>query len=171
MNKKLFLFSLGLLAISVISRLMPHIPNMTPIGALALWSGTYGQKRWFIGLPLLAMLISDFIIGFHHTMPYVYGSFLLIYGLGFLLRRNLSLPSVLAGSLTSSVLFFVITNFGVWISGSWYPHTFTGLMQCYTMAIPFFRNTVIGDLFYVAVFYGSYLFAFQTRSIIRSFHV
>src|SRR3990167_1661994 len=139
----------------IAARAIPHPPNFAPITGIALFSGSYfGGVSAFI-LPLGIMLLSDAIIGFHSTMIYVYGSFLFIVLLGKFLKTKTSFIRLTVTSLISSILFFTITNFGVWQGGGLYPKTFQGLGQSYAMAIPFFRNTLLGDFFYTFIlFYG-----------------
>ncbi len=141
---------------AVLLRLLPHEPNVAPIGALALFGGAYLPKKQAAVVPMLAMLVSDFFLGFHSTMIWVYGSFLLIVGLGLWLRSNLNWRSVLLASAVSSILFYLITNFGVWFSGSLYPKTLNGLWESYFMGLPFFRNTLVGDFGYNLIFFGGY---------------
>lgn len=138
---------------AIFLRLMPHAPNVAPIAALALFSGVQlpGWKGFLV--PLTAMIISDIFLGFHATVPFVYGSFLFIVGIGYVLRKKISPVSIALGSLSGSLLFFIITNFGVWFTSSMYEKSVAGLMYCYQMGLPFFRNTVIGDLLYVGVFF------------------
>ena len=142
--------------LAVLMRLVPHIPNFAPISAMALFGGVYINKKHALIVPLLAMLVSDFFLGFHKGIPFVYGSFLLIGLIGIWLREHKSLRNILAATFFSSLLFFIITNFGVWLIGEIYPKTFSGLIQCYIFALPFFRNTILGDAFYVGILFGSY---------------
>ena len=137
-------------------RLIPHIPNISPIGGLALFSGAMVPSGIGFIFPLGAMVISDIFLGFHNTIPYVYGSFLLIAVIGFLMRKKISPVRVVLGSLAGSLLFFIITNFGVWATSSMYEKSVRGLMHCYFMGLPFFRNTIVGDLFYTTVFFLGY---------------
>lgn len=155
MNLKVVAVTIVILG--VFSRLLPHPPNFSPITALALFGGAYLPKK-FAFLPLLALFISDFFIGFYGTdMLYVYGSFTLVGLIGLWLKNNKKPTLVLGSTLFSSVLFFLITNFGVWAPpNNWYPHTFAGLMQSYTLAIPFFRNTLLGDLVWTISLFGGY---------------
>jgi uncharacterized membrane protein len=139
----------------ILMRLVPHLPNFTPIAAIALFGGTYLNKKYAFIVPLVAMFISDIFLGFHSTMIYVYGSFLLTGVIGLWLKNHKNAKNVVGAALFSSVLFFLITNFGVWATG-WYPKTLSGLMQSYVMGIPFFRNTILGDLCYTGVFFGAY---------------
>ena len=150
-----------LILAAALSRLLPHPPNVAPIAAMALAGGVYLDKHWGVALPLIAMLLSDAIIGFHGLMPYVYGSFALIAMIGILLKSRASVPTVVAGSLASSVLFFIVTNFGVWAAdgGAFYPQSIAGLTECYVAAIPFFRNTLFGDLAYTALLFGAFEFS------------
>ena len=145
-------------------RLVPHPPNFTPIGAMALFSGAYLARRGLaIAVPLAAMLLSDAVIGFHSGMPFVYGGVALIVLIGQLGLRRVSSLNVVAAALVSSVLFVVVTNFGTWAVSGMYPLTLAGLAACYVAAIPFFQNTVVGDLFYSAVLFGG--FALLERAI------
>jgi hypothetical protein len=155
--RTLILGSMLILAAAIL-RILPHPANVTPLAAMALAGGVYLDRRFAIIVPLLAMVISDAIIGFHAMIPFVYGSFVLIGIGGLWLRSHKSVGAVIGGTLASSVLFFVITNFGVWlIGGDWnYPRTWAGLVECYTLAIPFFRNTLVGDFAGVAVLFGSF---------------
>ncbi len=141
---------------AVVLRLLPHPPNVAPIAAMALFGGAYLNKKYALIVPLLAMFASDIFLGFHSTMPFVYGSFLLTGLIGFWIRKHKNAHNIIFASIASSLLFFIITNFGVWFMGSMYPKTILGLVDCYVAGIPFFRNTMVGDLLYVGVFFGSY---------------
>ena len=147
-----FIFGCALL------RLMPHPWNFTPIAAMALFGGTYLNRKYALIVPLAAILVSDYFIGFYEwrLMAAVYGSFLLIGLIGCWLKKHKTLFTVFGASLTGSILFFLITNFAVWAFSSWYTKDFSGLIYCYTMALPFFRNTLMGDLFYVGALFGAY---------------
>ncbi len=139
-------------------RLVPHAPNFAPIGAMALFGGAYLGKRYAIALPIAAMFISDLFLGFDGITSRltVYGAFILIGLIGFWLRNHKSFQNIILASLTASILFFITTNFGVWAFGTIYPKTVEGFVACFVAAIPFFRNTVAGDLFYTGVFFGGY---------------
>lgn len=134
---------MGLVFLALIARLLPHPPNFAPMTAIALISGNYfSDKPIAVVLPILAMLISDFFIGFHGLMPVVYLSLMLTVLLGMMVSKV-----TLWNVLLASVIFFLITNFGVWLGGG-YPHTWEGFLMCYTMAIPFFAHSMMGDTFY-----------------------
>lgn len=147
-----------LVVLAAFSRLLPHPPNFIPIGAMALFTGAHmGLRPAAFAVPLLAMLVSDLLIGLHMLMPVVYGSFALITVLGWAVLRTRRSPWRLGGAaLLASTLFYLITNFGVWALGSWYPKTLEGLLACYVAAIPFFGNTIAGDLFFVALLFGGW---------------
>ncbi len=140
-------------AAGVVARLLPHPPNFTPIGALAIFCGAcYADRRLAVAVPLAAMLLSDLFIGLHLLIPVVYGSFAVNVLLARLLRqRRRPLPVTLV-TCAGSVQFFLTTNFACWLT--MYPHTWEGLVTCYVNALPFFRNTVLGDLTFVAVLFG-----------------
>ncbi len=144
---------LKIILLSIFARLNPHPPNMAPIGALALYSGTNFEKAIGVLIPLSVMLLSDIFLGFHSTMIFVYGSFALIFFLGRFLKNKTSVKNVIISSLTISFLFFIITNFGVWLTTSMYEKNMQGLMICYAMGLPFLKNTILGDLMYNAVFF------------------
>ena len=149
---------LGLLA-----RLVPHPPNFVPINAIGLFSGSKFGKAMAIILPLLIMLISDLFLGFHKTMIFVYFSLFLTILLGSIIGK-FNIKKLFIFSLLSSLIFFIITNFGVWLLFDMYPRTILGLINCYAMAIPFFWNTLLGDLFYTyVVFYG---YSFVERKLL-----
>lgn len=158
-------YALALTALSVALRLVPHAPNVAPIGALALFAGVYLPRRWGWTLPLLAMLASDWFIGFYDigVMMSVYLSFAAIAAMGWVVRRRYSVPAIMAGSLAGSTLFYVVTNFAVWVNSDWYPHTLPGLLAAYTLALPFFRNTLIGDGLFTALVFSGYALLVRLR--------
>ncbi len=157
----------AIIACAVFMRLIPHIPNITPIGALALFSGMTVPSLWAIAIPFVSMGISDAFLGFHLTLPYVYGSFALIVGMGYLIRKKMSPLRVGGVSLVGSVLFFLITNFGVWATGTMYAKNASGLLESYVMGLPFFRNTLVGDLFFNILFYvGFRLLFFLSKKVV-----
>jgi len=145
------------------SRLIPHPPNVAPIAAMALFGGAHlADRRLALLVPVAAMVASDLIIGLHTLAPLVYASMALIACIGFWLRGRASVARVAVATLAGSVVFFLITNFGVWLWGTLYPHTPAGLATAYAAAIPFFRNTLIGDALYAAILFGG--FALVQRS-------
>ena len=142
MKLKKLHFVITIIVIAIFSRLIPHPPNFTPVTAVALFS-IINFKNKYIGLsiPILCLLISDLIIGISLINLFVYLSFIVISGVGYIFGK-INLKSI----LLSSLIFFLVTNFGVWLIG--YPNTLEGFVACYIAAIPFFGWTVAGDLFY-----------------------
>lgn len=163
-----------LIIAAAILRLLPHAPNFAPITALALFGGVYlRDKRLAIVLPLAAMLVSDIFIGFYEfsIMASVYLSFAISGLLGLWLKRRKDVGNTAAVTLTASVQFFLITNFAVWAFGTMYPHNMAGLLQSYVNALPFFRNTLLGDFFYVGILFGLYEFVsyyLRQRSLVTT---
>ena len=156
MKKLNFISTFAIIFFAVVLRLFPHPANIAPIAAMALFGGVYLDKKYAIILPLAALFLSDIFLGFNQSMPYVYGSFVLTGCIGMWIRNHKSFTTILFGTLISSILFFLITNFGFWLAFSLYPKTVAGQMDAYVMALPFFRNTLLGDFFYTGVFFGSY---------------
>lgn len=157
-NKTKILISILLVIFGVGSRLLPHIWNFAPIAGIALFSSVYLGKKYAFILSITVMLLGDIFLGFYAwpIMLAVYGSYLLIVCFGFLVKKYKSFETILAGSVLSSIIFFAVTNFAVWQFSSWYSHSLHGLIECYTMALPFFRNTLLGNVFYVGILFGGY---------------
>jgi len=154
-----FIFVTTAILIAALSRLFPHIDNVTPVFAIALFGGaTLSDKRLAFIIPLLAMFLSDLVLGFHNTLIYVYVSFVLIAFIGLLIRNNVKVHTVLIASLVSSTLFFLISNFGVWAAGG-YQGGWAGLIATYELGIPFFRTPLLGDLVFNAVLFGGFYLA------------
>ncbi|RIV25360.1 hypothetical protein DYU11_08640 [Fibrisoma montanum] len=155
-------------------RLLPHWPNMTPVAALALFGAATFERKW-LGLiaPLTAMVISDALIGFHSSMGAVYVSFALTWLLGLWLLRKPTAGRIATASVTSSVLFFLITNFAVWYGSSFYPQTTAGLMSCYVAGLAFYDGTsfalngLMGDLLFNGLLFGSYYLLQQRFTVLR----
>jgi hypothetical protein len=177
MLNKRFLAILGITFSAAAMRLVPHPPNITPIAAMALFGGVYfaGRKTALL-VPLAAMYISDLVLGFffydfgwfHGLMPFIYASFAATVCLGLLIRRRLTPLTVGGAALMGSVLFFFITNFGVWLVGNLYPKTLAGFLSCYVAAIPFFRNTLAGDALYTLVLFGGFALAQRYLPVLRA---
>ncbi len=144
-----------LILMGVILRFVPHMPNFTPVAAIALFSGAYLNKRTALVVPLVLMVVSDIIIGLHNVILFTWGSFILVALLGLRIKKHKSILGIFALSLISSLLFYLITNFGVWFMG-WYPHTLEGLIHCYIMALPFLRNFTLATMLYSIVLFGLY---------------
>ena len=160
MNKNRFKILAGMVLAAAAVRLLPHPPNFTPIAALALFGGaSFDSKPAAFLVPLGALFLSDLVTGFYATMPIVYGSFVLITCLGFWVRRRHNLTRLALATIGGALLFFVVTNLGFWLFEAYYPQTFAGFVECYVAAIPFFRNTLLSDIFYSALLFGGLAFA------------
>lgn len=139
------------------SRLIPHPWNFTAIGAMALFGGAYlPSKKLSVIVPFVALFLSDLALGFHATMIYVYLAFAFIVLMGWTLRSQSSALQVGTLSLVSSMIFFLVSNFGVWAIEGFYAPTWQGLVACYVAAIPFLDNQIYGDLFFSGVLFGGY---------------
>ena len=170
--KNNFYFILGLILIVAFARIIPHYPNFTPLCAIALFGGKYFNNKYIAYLlPLLALWFSDILINnfilnnyfdgftlFYSGFYWQYGSFILITLIGRKTLKNISFIRLLGISISSSLLFFVISNFGVWISSSFYSKDVFGLIACYVAAIPFYYGTLSGTIFYSFFLFGSYEF-------------
>ena len=143
-----------LIIIGFMMRLLPHVPNMAPIATIAIFAGTYLPKRVVPWVPLAIMIASDLIIGLHDVVFYTWGAFILIGFLGMRLKENKTVLNIFGTTVLSALLFFVISNFGVALA--WYPHTAQGFINCYVQALPFLRNTMISNIVFAFLLFGSY---------------
>ncbi len=177
MRRAHFWVVVGFISAAAFSRLIPHPPNLTPIGAMALFGGAAFGWTWAaFALPLGAMLLSDVVLGalagdlsvtFHPHMPVVYLAFVINVILGQLLLRRPGVVRLGAVVSVGAIQFFVLTNFAVWAIGSWYPKTWEGLVACYVAALPFFQNQLLGDLAFSAVLFGAWALVQQTIPALR----
>lgn len=151
--------SLGavLVATAAAVRLLPHPWNFVPTTALAIFSGAeFSSLAAGTLVMFLSLFVSDLFLGFHETMPVVYGSLFVILLAGRFLRERKGLAPLCGVTCASSVFFFLTTNFGVFILQDLYPKSLGGLLACYTAALPFFQNSLLGDLFYVSLLFGAF---------------
>ncbi len=156
MNTRLITLVLIILAVALF-RILPHPPNVSPIAAMALFGGAYlADKRLAFLVPFLALLLSDLILGLHDTMLYVYGGFALTVVIGFWVANRVNPGRVTIATIGASILFFLLTNLGVWLTSGLYPMTVDGLMQAYIAGIPFFQNTLLGNLVFSALLFGGF---------------
>ncbi len=157
MKKNTLILTALLIALGIAGRLLPHPANFTPVAAIALFGAFYLPKRWAVVLPLLAILLSDIFIGFYNPkmMIAVYGSFAITGAIGLYFREKKSFATVAASTLLGSIIFFLVTNAAVWAFGTMYTKDLAGLLNSYTMAIPFFRNSLLGNVFFVSLLFGS----------------
>lgn len=172
-NKKALIVIL-IIVVAAISRLIPHPMNFAPLGALALFGSAYlGRKGIGLGVVFLAWFASDLILNnfvyasegftlFTLGSFFIYGAMAVIFILGKGLLKKVTLLRVIGGALSASIIFFLLSNLGVWFTGTMYPMTLDGLVACYAAAIPFFHNTVTGDLFYSGVMFMAYHWYFRS---------
>lgn len=149
--KKEILPILGLIIFLALFRIIPHPSNFTPLLAAGVFSGFY-FRSFFLGsfIVILAMFFGDLYLGFHNTMIFTYVSIIVAVGIGMLIR-NLKFKEVFLTGIASSACFFIITNFGAWLTLEMYEKSFAGLLQSYVLAIPFFHNTLISTVLYLII--------------------
>lgn len=142
----------------IISRLVPHVANFSPIFALGLFIGFLSSDWRLRSLPLLALFVSDLFLGFYQSgvMLSVYLSLFITILAGLALKKAYSYSLALGYSLLSAIFFFALTNWAVWFFGTWYTSDISGLQQSYLLAIPFFKNTLLSNFVYSAFFFGAY---------------
>ena len=166
MNTKVLLIASIIFLVSL-TRLVPHLPNFTPILALAIFGGAYLSNRIIaLSLPILAMFLSDLIIGFHSQIYAVYVTIIVLSLLGNMIKTK-NIKNLAITGFAGSLIFFVITNFSVWLSGGLYPLTINGLLECYIMAIPFFHNTLISTLLFLGILFFGYTFAEKKYQVLK----
>jgi hypothetical protein len=151
--------ALTLIAVAVSLRILPHPANFAPVGAISIFGGSILPKRLSVWVPLFAMMISDAVIGFYSLMPLIWACYLIIALASSHWLRPARLRRGIALTLGASCFFFVVTNFGVWATSGMYAHTWSGLVSCYTLAIPFFRNTLLSDAVYTSLLFTIYALA------------
>lgn len=170
----------SIILLAAASRLLP-IHNFSPLGAIALFGAAHFTKKWqAIAIPLAATWLSDLFINnviyarfyptftwFYQGFYWQYASYILIAVVAFFILKKVSVKNVLIGVLSSTVIFFLVSNFGVWVSSNAYPHNFTGLIACYTAAIPFVNGTLISDLLYSAILFGSFALAQKQLPVLQ----
>jgi hypothetical protein len=156
----------AMIVMAAATRLLPHPPNLTAMTALALFGGAFfADKRLALVLPLAVLALTDLALGVmwswssmavgpHMEVQYI--AFAMIVALGFTLRRNHGVVRTGVTAVVASMLFFVVSNLGTWAFEGLYPKTFAGLVECYVAAIPFWRNTLLGDLLYTALLFGGF---------------
>ena len=151
MNKMFLIF---IVLVATLTRIAPHPPNFTPILSIALFSGLCFKNKFSFLVPLLIMIFSDFFIGNFDMAVWVYPCLLIIFYLGKYFKTSFNFKNVIISSFIASILFFLISNFGVWIVG--YPKNISGFVNCYFMAIPFYKNTLLSTMMYSSCLYFMY---------------
>ena len=160
-NLKKEIFPIGLILILALAKLIPHPPNFTPIIAVAIMSGYFFRNIYLsFAILLISMLLADVFIGFYNNMLFVYLSLFLIAFVFFKISKKINFKNLFVYGFIGSLIFFIISNFGVWALGSpgvydvAYEKNLNGLVECYILAIPFFGNTFLSTLIfaYPAIF-------------------
>ena len=161
LDKKNLLIILFIL-LGVFTRVIPHPPNFTALGAIALFGGAFFSNKYFAFLiPILIMFLSDLILGYQMVLS-VYISFIIIVFLGFLLQKKQTGLQITGVSILASIIFFIVTNFFFWLNSSpldgvyYCPKDIMGLVKSYTQAIPFFWNTLFSTLIYSLIVFFSF---------------
>ena len=168
-SSRKFLVLSAIILVAALSRLIPHPMNFAPLGAIALFGAAYfGNKGWGIGIGMMAWFVSDLLLNnlvyprgeglvlFTEGAFFIYLSILIIYLLGTTVLQKVSVGRMVAGSLVASAVFFILSNLGVWLQATMYPVTAEGLVACYAAALPFFKNTLMGDLFFSSILFLGY---------------
>jgi hypothetical protein len=162
-----------IILLAAMSRLAPHPANFAPIGGMALFGAAYYSKRyWVFIIPIVSMWLVDLVLNnvvyaryfdhfvwFYQGCYWTYGAFILIGLIGIVTLKKIRVQNLILTSLLASIVFFLLSNFGVWASTNMYPKNFSGLIACYAAGLPFFKNTVMGDLVYTGVLFGAFEFA------------
>lgn len=160
-EKHLLWMKTGIAAVLVLLaaalRILPHPLNLTPIGAMALFSGSVFKEKWLkFVFPLAALFVGDTMIGFHKLMLVVYMSFAMSVAIGMWMGENRKILRIAGATLSGATQFFLITNFAVWATFTTYPKSLGGLAACYAAGLPFFWNTLAGDGLYALFLFGGY---------------
>ena len=157
-NKARLIALVSAIFIAAAMRLLPHPPNFSPIAAMALFSGAHLPNRALaFAAPFGALVLGDlFLGGFYPGIAFVYASFALTVLIGWAVAKRKTPLTIAGAAVASSILFFVLTNFGMWLFSGIYPVTWQGLVACYVAAIPFFQNTLAGDLVFTALLFGGF---------------
>ena len=165
-NLKKEIFPISLILFLALARLIPHPPNFTPIIAMAILSGYYFNNIYLSFTTLIiSMLIADAFIGFYNNIFFVYGSLLLIITIFYKISEKINSKNLFIFGFAGSLIFFIISNLGVWIIGDLYERNLNGLIECYFLAIPFFWNTLISTIFYS--YAGLFTVMFINRLILK----
>jgi hypothetical protein len=160
--------AVSLIVLSALLRILPHPWNFTPVGAMALFSGAMFRNRWIAFLlPLASLFAGDVFVGFHKLMITVYASFAVSVAIGRWLAENRSVTRIGGAVLLGALQFFVVTNFAMWALGGFYAKTVAGLASCFLAGIPYFWNTLAGDVLYASVLFCGFALAEKMVPAIR----
>jgi hypothetical protein len=163
-DRNLYLLRFLIVALMIFAaaalRILPHLLNFTPVGAMAIFAGSLFRNRWFAFLfPLAALFAGDLFVGLYKLMFIVYVSFALSVAIGRWVAQSRTLARIGVAVFLGALQFFVVTNFAMWALSDFYPKTSTGLATCFVNAIPYFWNTLAGDVLYAAVLFGGFALA------------
>lgn len=164
MSRRQIVIAATLVVFGIVMRIVPHAANFAPVGAIALFGGATFGKRYGWWLPVVVMALSDMYLGFYSSMPFTWAAYALIGLIGVSMKHWRGWWRVSVGSMAGSLTFFAVSNFGVWVNGGLYAHTWNGLAQCFTLALPFFRPTAVSDLIFSGIFFGAYALAARPAS-------
>jgi hypothetical protein len=149
-----------LIVLAAALRIVPHPWNLTPIGAIALFSGAMFRKWWMaLVVPMACLLAGDFFVGFYKLMVIVYASFAISVAIGRWLGSNRTVARIGGAVFLGALQFFVVTNFGMWAMGGYYERTAAGLAKCFAAAVPYFWNTLAGDTLFAGTLFGGFALA------------
>jgi hypothetical protein len=152
--------SLTMIFLAAVLRVLPHPWNFTPIGAMALFSGSMFRNRWIAFLlPLASLFAGDIFVGFHKLMLVVYASFALSVAIGRWLGENRTVARIGGAVFVGALQFFAVTNFAMWAIDGFYPKTAAGLAACYAAGLQYFWNTLTADALYAGILFGGYSWA------------
>jgi uncharacterized protein DUF6580 len=158
-----------MIILAAVLRIVPHPWNLTPIGALALFSGAMFRNRWIaFALPLASLFAGDLFVGLHKLIFVVYVSFAISVAIGRWLGDSRSVARIGGAVFMGAAQFFVVTNFAVWAIGGFYPRTLEGLLNCFVAGVPFFWNTLAGDVLYSGILFGGFALAEKMLPALRA---
>lgn len=170
-----------MILIAAFSRILPHMPNFSPLGAIGVFGAAYFTKKWQTFLiPILSTWLSDLFINnviyaqyyptftwFYQGFYWQYGSYLFITFISVFLLKKISSKRIIMATLCSTIFFFFITNFGCWIDNTAYPQDFAGLISCYVAGLPFLKGTFLGDVFYSTILFGTFAWAQRQYPVLQ----
>lgn len=168
-----FIFITSIIIFAAFSRMIPHMQNFSPLGAIGIFGAACFTKKWYAFIiPITATWLSDLFINnvlyaqynpdfvwFYEGFYWQYGSYLLIAAVAIFIFNKITVPRILTAALSSTAIFFFVSNAGCWLGNPAYPQNFGGLMSCYAAGVPFLKGTLLGDLFYSGVLFGAFYFA------------
>jgi hypothetical protein len=159
-----------MILVAAFSRIIPHMTNFSPLAAISLFGAAHFEKKWQAFLiPIAATWLSDLFISnvlyaqnytsftwFYQGFYWQYASYLLIVLAAIFIFKKVTITSIVSGIVASTVIFFLVSNFGVWMGSRLYPKSFSGLLACYAAAVPYLQGTLLGNLFYSGALFGGF---------------